>query len=122
MIQPSCPAFVIHGADDFRTRLIKTLDENHFSVTIGEDSADAVSKIEQRQFHVILVELNLQTKVGMKTVDFLSAHRDRVPCGVIILGEPDPALRTFAPWANETLLKPVDPQYVAARARTYCRC
>jgi hypothetical protein len=43
-------------------------------------------------------------------------------CGVIVIGEPDPALRTFAPWVDETLMKPVDPDYVARRAQTYCKC
>jgi hypothetical protein len=39
---------------------------------------------------------------------------------VIILGESNPQLRDYARIADETLLKPVDPNYVADRARTYC--
>ena len=120
MIQPSCPAYVILDADEFRSRLIKTLDQNHFSVTFSGD--EAIRNIEQRQFNVIIVGLNLKTRVGAKALDFLAKNRDRIRCGIIILGDPDPALRTYAPWANETLLKPVDPSYVATRARSYCGC
>ena len=40
--------------------------------------------------------------------------------GVIIIGEPSPELRGYAREADETLLEPVDPDYVAERARTYC--
>ena len=122
MIQPSCPVFVIHEMDEFRTRLIKTLDENHFAVTYAVDGAGAIHTLEQRRFNVILVGLSLKKQIGAATLDFLSTNRERIPCSVIILGDPDPALRTFAPWADETLMKPVDPSYVATRARTYCGC
>jgi hypothetical protein len=50
------------------------------------------------------------------------ANRTRARCGVMILGESDPNIRTFAPWADETLLRPVDAAYVANRARAYCTC
>jgi DNA-binding response OmpR family regulator len=122
MIQPSCPAYVIHEADDFRKGLIKSLDQSHFSVTFSADGDEAIRNIEQRQFNVIILGLNVATKVGTKALDFLGKNRERIRCGIIILGEPDPALRTYAPWANETLLKPVDPSYVANRARSYCGC
>jgi DNA-binding response OmpR family regulator len=122
MIQPSCPAYVIHNDDDFRNRLIKALDQSHFSVTFAHDGEDAVRTMQDRTFNVILLGLNLKTGDGMKAVEYLRGNREHVRCGVIIVGDAAPELRTFAPWADETLLKPVDPSYVAKRARSYCGC
>ncbi len=124
MVEPSCPALVILDDDGFRRSLIRTLDERHFSVTFSADGDEAVKVIERshQSFNVIIVGLDLTTRRGMKALDYLREHRERIRCGVIIIGEPNPQIRTFAPWVDETLLKPVDPAYVATRARTYCSC
>jgi hypothetical protein len=58
----------------------------------------------------------------VRSLEVLRTQKTHVKCGVIILGEANPQIRTYAPWADETLLKPVDATYVAARARSYCDC
>ena len=121
-VTPSCPVLVIHDDDAFRRSLIATLDQKHFTVTFSPDGDDALKLLDGRSFRVILIGVNLTQKTGLTTLSFLRDHRESVKCGVIILGDPNPELRTYAPWADETLLKPVDPAYVADRARTYCNC
>jgi DNA-binding response OmpR family regulator len=123
-VEPSCPALVIHDDDAFRKSLIAKLDENNFTVTFATDDDGVTGLLEERaeQFHVILVAIDVKNNPNAKSIEFLREHRGRVRCGVILLGEPDPALRTFAPWADETLMKPVDPEYIAKRARAYCSC
>jgi DNA-binding response OmpR family regulator len=124
MVEPSCPALLVLDDDDFRRSLIKTLDQKHFTVTFSPDGDDTVKMLERerRAFHVIVLGLDLASRKGVKTLEFLRDHREKFRCGLIIIGEPNPAIRTFAPWADETLMRPVDPDYVAARARTYCNC
>jgi ActR/RegA family two-component response regulator len=124
MIEPSCPALVIFDDDAFRRSLIKTLDEKHFTVTFSPDGEGLVKMLdeERRAFHVIVVGLDVAKKTGTKALEYLASHREKFRCGVIIVGEPSPEVRTFAPWVDETLLRPVDPEYVANRARTYCNC
>jgi ActR/RegA family two-component response regulator len=124
MVEPSCPALVILEDDAFRRSLIKTFDERHFTVTFSPDGEDVVKVLEaeRRAFHVIVVGLDVAKKKGTRALEYLSQHRDKFRCGVIIIGEPSPEVRTFAPWVDETLLRPVDPVYVADRARTYCNC
>lgn len=122
MVQPSCPALIIHDDDAFRRNLIATLDQHNFTVTFATDGDGAIRILEDRTFRVVIVGVELKSKKGVATLDFLREHRERVRCGVMILGEPDPNIRTYAPWADETLLKPVDPKYVATRARAYCEC
>jgi DNA-binding response OmpR family regulator len=124
MVEPSCPALVILDDDTFRRSLIKTLDQKHFSVTFLADGDDAVSMLKENHqtFKVIVLGLDLRTERGLKSLSFLRDNRPAVTCGVIIIGEPNPEIRTYAPWADETLLKPVDPDYIARRARTYCSC
>ncbi len=119
-VTPSCPILVVHDDDAFRRALIATLDQKHFTVTFSADGDDALKLLEGRSFRVVLVGVNLTEEKGLTALAFLRDHRQRIKCGVIILGEPNPDLRTYAPWADETLLKPVDPAYVADRARTYC--
>jgi DNA-binding response OmpR family regulator len=123
-VTPSCPALVIHEDDAFRRTLIATLDQKHFSVTVSPDGEEAVNALRLRagEFKVVLVGVDLKNRKGMQAVEYLRDHRDAVVCGVILLGEPTPELRTFAPWADETLMKPVDATYVAQRAIAYCNC
>ena len=122
MVRPSCPALVIHDDDAFRKSLIATLDQHNFTVTISADGEGAVDLLRNRKFNVVLLGLNLATSRGLRVLEYLRETKGEVGCGVLILGDPDPRIRTYAPWANETLLKPVDPAYVATRARTYCDC
>lgn len=120
MVRPSCPALVIHDDDAFRKSLIATLDQQNFTVTFASDD-DAVEILRKRKFNVVLVGLNLATRRGMRSLDFLRDSKKSIGCGVLILGDPDPKVRTYAPWADETLLKPVDAAYVVSRALTYCK-
>ena len=124
MVEPSCPAFLILDDEPFRKALIKTLDEKHFTVTFAADGDSAVDILRNghHTFKVVLLGLDLRTNKGVKSLEFLRDHRENVKCGVIIIGEPNPEIRMLAPWADETLLKPVDPAYVASRARSYCSC
>jgi DNA-binding response OmpR family regulator len=120
MVRPSCPALVIHADDAFRKSLIATLDQHHFTVTFAPDGEDAADLLRERKFRVVIVGLSVANHVGMQSLELLREIRERDQFGVIILGDPDPGLRTFAPWADETLLKPVDATYVAQRANSYC--
>ena len=121
-VEPSCPAFVCHDDGEFRRSLIRALDQTHFSVTFvdDEDSALDVLRARGEEFDVALVSLDLKSNRGVKALEFLRDHHHA--CGVIILGEPHSDVRNYATYADETLLKPVDPMYVATRARTYCNC
>lgn len=122
MVRPSCPALLVHDDDAFRKKLIATLDQQNFSVTFSADGREPIDHLKSRSFSVVILGLNLATRSGLQTLEFLRDHRASAKCGVIILGDPDPNIRAYAPWADETLLKPVDAAYVATRARTYCEC
>lgn len=122
MVQPSCPVLVVHADDAYRKTLIAALDQQHFVVTSTDDSDRAVALLSTRAFNVVIIGLNLTSGLGKRSLAFLADDQERAKCGVLVLGDSDPAVRTFAPWVDETLLKPVDPVYVATRARTYCKC
>jgi len=122
MVRPSCPAFVIHDDDAFRKSLIAKLDSNNFTVTIAADGDGALDILKTRRFNVVILGLNLETRHGMRALEYLRTEKTEIKCGVIILGDPSPQIRTYAPWADETLLKPVDAEYVASRAQSYCNC
>jgi two-component system response regulator QseB len=122
MVRPSCPALVVHDDDAYRKSLIVALDQQHFTVTFAPDGEDAADILRNRPFKVVLLGLNLVTNHGLRTLEALREAREKMSCGVLILGDPHPEIRSYAPWADETLLKPVDAAYVATRARTYCDC
>jgi ActR/RegA family two-component response regulator len=123
-VEPSCPALVIHEDDGFRRTLIATLDQRHFTVTFSTDGDAVIDLLRDRgaTFHVILVGLEIGSGKGVKPLRYLGEHPDSHRCGVILLASPDPGLHTFAPWVDETLMKPVDAEYVATRAQVYCSC
>jgi DNA-binding response OmpR family regulator len=121
MIQPSCPALLVLDDDAFRKSLIATMDQQHFMVTSVDENQFA-AELERRKYRVIVVGLDLSDNKGASALEFLKEHREISRCGVIIVGESDPRIRSYAPWADETLMKPVDPQYLATRARAYCGC
>ena len=122
MVQPSCPVLIVHTDDPFRKSLIAALDQQHFSVTATDDSDTALENLRTRTFSVVIIGLNLTTGLGKRSLAYLQERQDAVQCGVLVLGDSDPAIKSWAPWVDETLLKPVDAQYVATRARTYCKC
>src|SRR3982751_6549013 len=97
-VAPSCNVVLVHDEDDFRKRLITTLDQKHFSVTYETDSNRALELLKQRMYEVVLVGLDLKSRKGVAILEHLRDHREHLKCGIIIIGEPDPALRTFAPW------------------------
>ena len=119
-VTPSCPALLVHSDDAFRQSLIAQLDQKHFMVTYTADGAEAVKRLGERSFKVILIAVDLKRSVGLDVLRYLGDHHPEAS-GIIIIGEPDPDLRTYARVADETLLKPVDANYVAERARVYCR-
>src|SRR5712691_10349582 len=121
MVLPSCPALVIHDDDAFRKALIAMLDQKHFTVTVSADGINAIDQLKSRPFHVILLGVDLTRQRGMESLQYLREHREAINSAVIILGEPNPELRNVGKVADETLLKPVDVNYVTDRARTYCR-
>jgi len=106
--------------DPFRRSLIASLDQRHFTVTYSPDGDDAIDLLQNRDFRVVVLGLELATKKGMQVLEHLREHRNGGRCAVIIVGDPSPELRAFARDADETLLMPVDPDYVADRARAYC--
>jgi DNA-binding response OmpR family regulator len=120
MVRPSCPALVILDDDTFRKRLIAALDQEHFTVTFTPDGDGAIDLLRTRKFRVVLLGLAVATKRGMQSLEPLRQAKENGACSVIIVGDPNPQLLTLAPWADETLLKPVDVAYVATRARSYC--
>ena len=122
MIQPSCPVLVVHTDDGFRKALIVALDQEHFAVTVASDSDQALELLATRTFNVVIIGLNLTTGLGTRSLAYLETKRDPAKCGVLVLGDSDPEIKKYAPWVDETLLKPVDAAYVAKRARTYCNC
>ncbi|HWW61446.1 MAG TPA: response regulator [Thermoanaerobaculia bacterium] len=121
MIEPSCPVCVVHDDDAFRRALIASLDQRHFTVTFIGDGDEAVEVLRQRAFRVVIVCVAMKTNRGFRALEYLRTNRNGT-CGVIVLGDPDPEIRNYTKWVDETLLKPVDPDYVATRARAYCAC
>ena len=112
-VTPSCPALLVYEDDSFRRALIAALDQRHFSVTYTESGAEAVKAMREKPFKVVLLSVDVA-----EALDYLRDHRR---AGVILIATPNPDVRNYSRVAEETLLKPVDPTYVAERARAYCR-
>lgn len=122
MIRPSCPALVVLDDDPFRKTLVASLDQKNFMVSFSEDGNGVRQLLDEKKFSVVIVGLNLSTQQGVNTLKVIKESREKLGCGVIILGDPHPDIRSYAPWADELFLKPVDPSFVTTRALAYCNC
>jgi DNA-binding response OmpR family regulator len=120
LIAPSCPVLVVHDDGAFRRALIAALDRNHFTVTVHGDGAEAIRTLQERPYRMVVLGLDVRSGRGRIVLDFLRENRQRLGCGLLLVADPDPALRESAGLADETLMKPVDAEYVARRARIYC--
>jgi len=120
-VTPSCPALLVHEDDAFRQALIAELDRRHFRVTFTSDGPSALKALREKRFKVILIAISVDTRRGMDVLEYIRRNRAGLARGVVIIGDPDPQLRSEAAVADETLLRPVDAGYVAERARVYCR-
>jgi ActR/RegA family two-component response regulator len=118
-VKPSCPILLVHPDDAFRRNLIAELDQRHFTVTFSSTEAEALTALQARPFRVIVLWID-HGNGHKQLVDYVRDHRTDLAASILVLGEPNPDLRTIARFADETLLKPVDPVYVAERARVYC--
>ena len=102
----------------------RSLQSAGFDVVVAEDGPDGLQKLRQDpEIRIVLLDLNMPTMDGR---EFREEQRNDpqlkdVPT-VIVTGEPLARLVESELHATEYLLKPVDPQYVATRARAYCDC
>lgn len=119
-VTPSCPILIIHPDNAFRRKLIAELDQRHFTVTYTANGDEALEVLRSKPFRVIVLWIDLGNGGRESVVDYVRDHRRELGATVIVLGEPNPDLRAVARFADETLLKPVDPVYVAERAKVYC--
>ena len=101
---------LIHADDAYRRALIKALDERNFSVTYTDDEEAATRALGEKSFTVIILAAERAALVE---------QTERVGAALIVVGDAGVELRKVA---DETLLKPVDPTYLAGRARAYCNC
>lgn len=123
-VLPSYPILIVHPDDAFRRKLIAALDQRHFTVTFSSDGSEGVKALQEKPFRVIVLGVGLNGSSDgtrdLDAVNYVRDHRADLGASVIVVGDPSPDLRSLVSFADETLLKPVDPDYVADRARIYC--
>lgn len=120
--RPSCPVLIVEDDESFRKPLTAALDAAHFTVTAASTATEALGALKERPFHVIILDLTLPDKSGLEVLDYIRRNRSAIDSKVIIVSGVDPRLRQSADFtsAEEVLLKPVDFNYVAERAKRYC--
>ena len=103
--------------DDFSVRetLCDVLESEGYDVTEAGTGADAVEKVSQNDFDVVIIDLRLPDTNGLKVIEQISS---RIPKKniVIITGYAPPELlsKTLTEAEYFLLLKPVDPEQLLA--------
>ena len=120
-LSPSCLILLVHDDDSFRKQLIRTLDQNHFSVTCTADAVEALQWLEERVFSVVVVAVDVRGPKNLNVLEALRQRRPQAKEAVIVIAPPSAEARELARFANETLMTPVDAAHVATRAQTYCQ-
>lgn len=119
-VSPSYPILVVADDDRFRKELIRALDERHFSVTFTADPNDALRLLERKAFSVIVLSIDARGRKNLELLERLRERSVESDEAVLVLAPPSPELREMARFADETLMTPVDADYLARRAQTYC--
>ena len=110
--------FIIDDEPNIQFVLKRTLSRDGYTIEVAGDGLEAIRKIGQNHYDLILLDLNMQPIGGMQV---LSAVRERNPdCVVIILtghGTIDSAVEALRLGAFDYLYKPASPDAIRQRVR-----
>ncbi len=106
-------------------KIIETLQRDNHQVTVVQDGQHALKLCQQKQYELILVNLNLESEDGLRLCSHLRLNgiTKRVP--IIMLSQQEDMTRIAAglefTGAHDYILRPIDRNELRARVKTQIR-
>lgn len=118
------PSVLIAEDDPAIRRLLgATLRRRRLQVELAQDGGEAIEKLQQEPFDVVVLDLMMPNVDGWGLVEWLREHPDRRPCSVIVMSAADrEALRNLDPSiVNAIFFKPFDVVVLGTYVRGACQ-
>ncbi len=110
---------VVDDEKEIRELLMKTLTRlSHFRVELAEDGDEALKKIEQENFDLVLTDLKMPKKDGLQLVAEIAKSKPEI-LTVLMTGHGtiDSALEAMKEGASDYLMKPLNLEEMIVRLR-----
>lgn len=126
MTQPTDHATILLVEDmEFEsTKIVNTLARDESTVTVVKSGIDALTQINQKEFDLIIVSLNLGQEDGIRFCAHLRSNDKSRSTPIIMLAEEGDMARIahgLEIGAHDYVLRPLDRNEVMARCRTQIR-
>jgi CheY-like chemotaxis protein len=113
---------VVDDEPTIRALVAKIVERAGLRVEVARDGADAISKLEQQQFHVLVVDLMMPVMDGYGVVEWVKQNADPRPAIIVVSAGDSAAVRRLdGSVVHSFIRKPFDvdvlSDLVAAAAR-----
>jgi len=126
MLQPveKADILVIEDKDFDRKKIADTLAEDHDTIESVSNGPEALELINNNEFDMLIVSLNLTHEDGLRLVSHLKSNERTRNLPILMIGEEDDMDRIahgLEIGAHDYIMRPVDKNELLARIRTQIR-
>ena len=104
MVAPSL--LIADDNRDFRETLQGVFAPRGFNTHLAQDGEEAVEIFQQRDIHLVLMDMHMPKLTGLEAIDRIKLIRREIPC-ILISANLDEEIRKQASDAFDVLSKPV---------------
>jgi len=115
---------VIEDMEFEHDKVIKTLEKDNDDVTIVTNGPDAMTKISEQAYDLLVVSLNLEQEDGLRLCSHLRSAEKTRSIPILMIAEDDDMSRIahgLEIGAHDYILRPIDTNELLARVRTQIR-
>jgi CheY-like chemotaxis protein len=108
---------VVDDDDAIRTLITRVLLRAHYEVAQAGNGSEALSKLRERPYQTMILDLMMPVMSGFEVVEYLRVHDDAgAPCIVVVSAAGERDLQSItSPLVRSVLRKPFDlPELLAA--------
>lgn len=100
---------VVDDEPTIRALVARIVERAGFRADLARDGADAIDKLEQNQYSVLIVDLMMPVKDGYAVIDWVKQHADKKPAIIVVSAGDSAALRRLdGSVVHSVIRKPFD--------------
>jgi two-component system alkaline phosphatase synthesis response regulator PhoP len=100
---------VVDDEPTIRALVARIVERAGFRADLARDGADAIARLEQNQYSVLIVDLMMPVKDGYAVIDWVKQHAEPKPAIIVVSAGDTAALRRLdAKVVHSVIRKPFD--------------
>ena len=109
-MQPeTIPVLVVDDEPTIRALVAKIVERAGYRVDVARDGADAIAKLEQQRYAVLIVDLMMPVVDGYAVVEWVKEHADPKPAIIVVTAGDSAATRRLdGSVVHSVIRKPFD--------------